>query len=87
MFQRCVHHYINYSSTIRTDDVHFGKCLITCSLQYSRRPLHLAAERRHTDVVNIFIKHGANLDTKDWVIDTCIYALLHACTVLQVVYT
>ena len=60
---------------IETDDVHFGKCLITFSLQYSRSPLHLAAERGHTDVVNIFIKHGANLDIKDWVIDICIYAL------------
>ena len=48
---------------------------MTCSLQYSRRPLHLATEKGHTDIFNILIKHGTNVDVKDWVIDTCIYAL------------
>ena len=38
---------------------------MSCSLQYDRCPLHLAAEKGHTDIVNILITHGANVDTKD----------------------
>ena len=37
------------------------------SLQYGTRPLHVAVEEGHADIVNILIKHGANVDTKDWV--------------------
>ena len=35
------------------------------SLQYGRRPLHVAIEKGHTDVIDILVKHGANVDTKD----------------------
>ena len=38
---------------------------MTCSLQEDRSPLHLAAEKGHTDIVHILITHGANMTTKD----------------------
>ena len=37
------------------------------SLQDGRRPLHVAVEKGHMDVVDILVKHGAKVDTKDWV--------------------
>ena len=38
---------------------------MTCSLQDGRSPLHVAAEEGHTNVVDILVKHGANVDTRD----------------------
>ena len=39
---------------------------MTYSLQCNRSPLHIAAEKGQTGLVNILIKHGANSDTKDF---------------------
>ena len=36
---------------------------MTCSLQDGRSPLHLAAEKGYTDIVNILITHGADVDS------------------------
>ena len=49
---------------------------MSCSLQYGRSPLYVAAEKGHTDVVDILVKHGAlmHVDTKDMVSDLS-YAL------------
>ena len=38
---------------------------MSCSLQYGRTPLHVAAENGHTDVVDILLKHGADVNTQD----------------------
>ena len=38
---------------------------MSCSLQYGRTPLLVAAENGHTDVVDILLKHGANVNTQD----------------------
>ena len=38
---------------------------MSCSLQDGRSPLHVAAEKGHTDFVDILVTHGANVDTKD----------------------
>ena len=38
---------------------------MSCSLQYGRRALHVAAENGHTDVIDILVKHGADVDRKD----------------------
>ena len=38
---------------------------MSCSLQYDTSPLHVAAEKGHTDILNILITHGANVDAKD----------------------
>ena len=35
------------------------------SLQNGSSPLHVAVEKGHTDVIDILVKHGANVDTKD----------------------
>ena len=35
------------------------------SLQDGRSALHVAAEKGHTDVVAILVKHGAHVDTMD----------------------
>ena len=35
------------------------------SLQEGEGPLHEAVASGHTDIVNILITHGANVDTKD----------------------
>ena len=35
------------------------------SQQDRRSPLHIAAEKGHTDIVNVLIKHGANVNTLD----------------------
>ena len=32
------------------------------SLQYGGSPLHVAIEEGHTDVVDILVKHGADVD-------------------------
>ena len=37
---------------------------MTCSLQFGRSPLHVAAEKGHTYVIDILIKHGAKANTK-----------------------
>ena len=44
---------------------------MTCSLQDEKTALHLAAEKGHTEVVDILVKHGAYMimDTKDKVRD------------------
>ena len=56
------------SSTIRTDGVNFVNNENVCFMtQYGSSPLHVAAEKGHTDVVNILVTHGANVDTLDWV--------------------
>ena len=48
-----------------------------CSLQGGRSALHVAAEKGHTNVVDILVKHGADVDTKtEFVIDTCAYILV-----------
>ena len=50
---------------------------MSCSLQDGRSPLHIAIEKGHTDVVDILVKHGANVDTKTKiVIHTCAYILV-----------
>ena len=33
------------------------------SLQYCRSPLHVAVEKNQTEIVNILITHGANVDS------------------------
>ena len=38
---------------------------MTGSLQYTRSPLRVAIENGHTDVVDILVKHGANVDARD----------------------
>ena len=38
---------------------------MSCSLQYGRSPLYVAAEKGHTDVVDILVIHGAYVDRKD----------------------
>ena len=38
---------------------------MSCSLQRKRSPLHAAAEKGHTGIINILIKRGADVDTKD----------------------
>ena len=38
---------------------------MSCSLQSGRSALHVAAEEGHTDVIDILVKHGANVDTRD----------------------
>ena len=38
---------------------------MSCSLQDKRSPLHVAIEKGHTDVVDILVKHGADVDSKD----------------------
>ena len=40
---------------------------MSCSLQFKESPLHVAAEKGHTDVIYILVKHGANVDTKNYV--------------------
>ena len=40
---------------------------MSCSLQLKRSPLLVAIEKGHTDVIDILVKHGANVDTKDHV--------------------
>ena len=37
------------------------------SLQYGKSPLYVAADKGHTDVIDILVTHGANVDTKNWV--------------------
>ena len=50
---------------------------MSCSLQFEESPLHVAAEKGHTNVVDILVKHGADVDTKtEIVIDTCAYILV-----------
>ena len=39
--------------------------LSICSLQNSRRPLHVAAEKGHSNIVSLLLTHGANADSKD----------------------
>ena len=36
---------------------------MSCSLQWGRRPLYVAAENDHIDILNILITHGAIVDT------------------------
>ena len=38
---------------------------MSCSLQDEESPLHAAAKKGHTDVVDILLKHGANVNTQD----------------------
>ena len=38
---------------------------MSCSLQSGRSALHVAAEKGHTDVVDILVKHGAYVDARD----------------------
>ena len=38
---------------------------MSCSLQNGRSPLHAAVEKGQTDIINILITHGANVDTQD----------------------
>ena len=35
--------------------------------QKSRSPLHIAVESGHTDIINMLITHGANVDKEDMV--------------------
>ena len=45
---------------------------MTCSLQDGKTALHLAAEKGHTEVVDILVKHDVlymDMDTKDKVSD------------------
>ena len=55
--------FIILSSATGLDNVHV--CLMSCSLQLKTSPLHVATEKGHTDVVDILVKHGAHVDTKD----------------------
>ena len=38
---------------------------MSCSLQFEESPLHVAIEKGHTNVVDILVKHGADVNTKD----------------------
>ena len=38
---------------------------MTCSLQDGRSPLHVAEEKGHSNVVEILIANGANVDRMD----------------------
>ena len=54
---------------------------MSCSRQDGKKPLHLAAEKGHTEVVDILVKHIPYMDinSKDkvrLVIDTCAYLYL-----------
>ena len=40
---------------------------MSCLLQNKRRPLHAAVEKGHTGVVDILVKHGTDVNTKDGV--------------------
>ena len=40
---------------------------MSCSLQRARSALHVAAEEGHTDVIDILVKLGADVNTKNWV--------------------
>ena len=35
------------------------------SLQYGRRPFHVAVEKGHTDAIDILLKHCADANTKE----------------------
>ena len=35
---------------------------MSCSLQWDRSPLLVAIEKGHTDVIDILVTHGANVD-------------------------
>ena len=48
------------------------KQFLTCSLQDGRSALHVAAEKGHTIVVSVLISHGADVNTKDEVKNTCV---------------
>ena len=54
---------------------------MSCSLQDGKIALHLAAEKGHTDVVDILLKKGLHMDINEkdkvrLVIDTCAYLYL-----------
>ena len=55
--------FIILSSATILEDVHV--CIMSGSLQGKRSLLHTAAEKGHVDILNILIKHGADVDTKD----------------------
>ena len=38
---------------------------MSCSLQFKESPLQVAAKKGHTDVVDILVKHGADVNTKN----------------------
>ena len=38
---------------------------MSCSLQFKQSALHVAVEKGHTDVIDILVKHGADVNTKN----------------------
>ena len=52
--------YVNWCSLVLKIKEH-------CSLQEGTSPLHQAVEKGYTDVANILVMHGANVDAKDLV--------------------
>ena len=38
---------------------------MSCSLQYGKSPLHVAVEKGHSGVVDILLKHGADVNIQD----------------------
>ena len=53
--------FIIWSSATILEDIHV--CIMSCSLQGKRSPVHLAAEKGHTGIVDILIRHGAVVDS------------------------
>ena len=56
------------------------------SLQYGRSPLDVATEKGHTAVVDILVKHGADINTKDGVRNLYEFMILSSATILDDVH-
>ena len=52
---------------------------MSCSLQYGKSPLYVAAENGHMDILNILITHGANVDTVAWVRNLYVHIYIYLC--------
>ena len=61
--------YLYYVNSFLLWLLQFKVISVILSLQNGRHALHLAAENGNTDVINMLITHGANVDAKDRVSD------------------
>ena len=60
---------------------------MSCSLQFKESPLHVAAEKGHTGVVvDILVKHGADINTKDGVRNVYEFIILSSASILDDVH-